>query len=607
MTHPRPTDLLPAPLREGLRGIALLDRVEAGDWSWVGDLGLLAFSFTARLSVPPSRHMPERSAWVALVSPRYPEGDVTVYPAADGGITATFPHQSYNAEPERHRHWRKGNPCVARPKFSPGPGEPLDAGSRLAWHVGRLLAWMNAAASGHLLAPGDLTEFPALPGPVGGRGTVLFSEDPSTFHAWEGRHADGGTVDLAEPRGMPGILAVRHMKDRNGGLIASTAWGTRMEPARGTKPSVGVWFALPDMPIIEPWTWPRTWGEMEAAFNRVGVSLVGSLLANARLLRSGRRHPMLIGFPVAERVGDTPTRMHWIAVRLPAFSHGTLTAKGFRPDEKGYGRRDRSLLHLAAAVDWVKTENWAPDQLLTRGTALAAAARSERYLLLGAGALGSAVGQALARAGARDVAVVDGETLVGGNLARHDLGIGSVGRNKAEEVAARINDCNPHATAIGIPTDFPKALQCRQGGRVVDSTVVVDCTGDDGLLDELAATDWGPSDRWFISISLGWGAKRLYCFAARGTWFPAEDFRERFSRWRHAEAGTRAEVGGAPWEGVGCWHPVFPATGAEVTAMAMAATRFIADVVGGRTPDRAFMVYGEHGHALADADEQVAA
>lgn len=600
MTTPVPA--LPSALRQGIAGLDGLERFCLdGDWSWVPERRCFAVGCLAALSVPASEHMPALTRWMLLVSAEYPKGKIDFHPAVDGGITATFPHQNRNGEPDRGRPWRPGSVCISVPRFHSAGVEPGDAQSRLRWQVLRLLAWIDAAATGTLLAVGDHVEFP-VPAPASTdrprtARMVVFSEDRASFSAWRGRLPDGGMVTLVGPEDVAGVWATRQFRDRDGNHVREVPWGLRMAAPQGTKPVKGLWVVLPDIPTVPPWALPATWGELEDACQRIaGFSIIVTVIENARLFRTGQRHPVLIGFPTEERVGEEPVRMHWLAAWMPTLSHGTVTANGFRPDERGYRQRDRILIRRDAAIEWVPTGNWAPDQLATRGAGLGRDAAAEPMLLLGAGSLGSAVGVALSRAGATDIVVMDGDVLIGGNLVRHTLGVGDVAAFKAERVAARMNDANPHASAVGVPTEFPAGVGGRHRDRIRASRVVIDCTGDDRALDDLAAFDWaGCEDRWFISLSLGWAARRLFCFAARAPWFPAADFRERIEEWRGPEAAAMAASGPPPWEGVGCWHPVFPASGPDVAAMAAIAVGFVVRVLAGETPERVFEVHGDLG------------
>ena len=50
--------------------------------------------------------------WFILVDENYPYGSTGIYPAKEGGITQTFPHQNYNGEGDAGQPWRSGMLCT---------------------------------------------------------------------------------------------------------------------------------------------------------------------------------------------------------------------------------------------------------------------------------------------------------------------------------------------------------------------------------------------------------------------------------------------------------------------------------------------------------------
>ena len=98
----------------------------------------------------------------------------------------------------------------------------------------------------------------------------------------------------------------------------------------------------------------------------------------------------------------------------------------------------------------------------------------------------------------------------------------------------------------------------------------------------------GPQQRakdWY-SISLGLCGRRLFFFHARGEQFPAASFHDLLQRWlpSEAEALRNAEL---PREGIGCWHPLFPARMDQVAIATATAVRLLhesSSVVGDAPP-----------------------
>jgi len=91
--------------------------------------------------------IPQESTWFVLIDSTYPGGSIRIYPAEEGSITATYPHQRLNVAGTEDTPWRKGNICVARYGHiigrSGATGEPNSPDERLRWHLERALSWFR--------------------------------------------------------------------------------------------------------------------------------------------------------------------------------------------------------------------------------------------------------------------------------------------------------------------------------------------------------------------------------------------------------------------------------------------------------------------------------
>lgn len=183
---------------------------------------------------------------------------------------------------------------------------------------------------------------------------------------------------------------------------------------------------------------------------------------------------------------------------------------------------------------------------------------SQRVLIIGAGSLGGAVAENLVRMGVTNMGILDPDLLDVGNLTRHVLGMDAVGHNKATALANALSLTMPDANVAGIPASFPPGThELAEELRSFD--VIVDCTGSDAALDAMAEFDWG-GEKTFVSLAMTWRAEGLLVFIASEASFPAIDAKESF----HEMDVPPTEFGDAHMEGIGCWHPVFPATAADV-------------------------------------------
>ena len=176
-------------------------------------------------------------------------------------------------------------------------------------------------------------------------------------------------------------------------------------------------------------------------------------------------------------------------------------------------------IHDAATLNWLNTENWHRDEISVRGR-LSAPATREHILIIGAGAVGSALAEMLARAGAGDITVMDSDCLEAGNLVRHNLLATDIGNRKASALAARLDAAAMHTVATPIDAEFPPDPDDAElADHIRRCDVIIDATGDDAAAAAMSRFRWN-GDKTFVSVSLGIYARRLFCFTARGARLP---------------------------------------------------------------------------------------
>jgi hypothetical protein len=546
-----------------------LDELEGADlrlpleWSddleqWVLHLELEAPTEAAQV--------PRLTDWVVVVDDTYPLGEIEFFPAAtDRGLQATFPHQRANTRDPK-LPFRDGKLCLDRPGHVVDPfalgREPRRPGSRLRWHVERALAWLAAAARDELLRPGDPFELPVLPRELAD--VVGFYEGADTYASWTSSKVPSGIATLQ--RLGPKLLVTSRFTTWNGDPIAETRWGTAV--SEDNEEESCAWIRLEGPPTLPPWKWPATWDELRAG---AGPTLDVELEKVVRRFRDGDLHLLLIGFPVPSVVGGAPTEVYWSGARVGPFAR-------LKPGHSAAAlwERDRRQVFGGQRIAWCSTENWHPTRLGARGQ-LAPSLRAQRIVLIGVGALGSMAAELLVRGGAWDLTLIDGERLEVGNLVRHVLARPALGDLKATALAVHLNLVSPHARVAAVADALP--FDTAKLKALLDPyDLIIDCTGSDEVLVALGRVAFGAS-KSFASASVGWACRRLFCFLARGTSFPSDQYWRKLSPWLKIE--REAEIPAQQrWAGAGCWHPVFPAQAVDLALMAAAATKEIEHAAG---------------------------
>jgi hypothetical protein len=226
-------------------------------------------------------------------------------------------------------------------------------------------------------------------------------------------------------------------------------------------------------------------------------------------------------------------------------------------------------------IAWQNSENWNPEELGTRGR-LPDTLAGRNVLLIGGGTVGAAVAELLVRGGLRRLTIMDDDTFRAGNLCRHTQLLPDVLKNKAEQLAERLRLASPHVAILAINEPFPPTTAAAQAA-VGACDLVIDCTADDQVIRKLATFSWnGP--RSFASVWLGLRARRMFCFTAVSSTFPVRDFDRLVQPWLRQEVGEPG-AGDLPREGVGCWHPVFPARADDVWLLASGAVKHLEGVL----------------------------
>lgn len=524
-----------------------------GDWQWVEVDAAWALRCGLQIEAPAGSRVPAETRWYLRVASTYPVGEVSVWPDKDGGLTETFPHQGDNDPGPPALPYRTGWLCLkeSQTAWRGREREPLDEHRRLRWYVERALAWLQAAARGTLVAPGEPTWLPLPPQDVFGQ--VLYSEGPEHLAGWLQR-ARVGVVPLR--------LALLHgawlVSGHEGG-----GWGAVMKGFSSPAPAAFV-VRLDRMPVLTPSRWPKTWKQLRQAVLEQGLNLDD--LMKQLCLSSPGDHTgiLLLGAPIAERVGEQPRRMHLWALDL------ALTPRGAQENGEAWWARQRNgSLAADAALRWGWTENWHPSLIGSRAQ-LPAALTLRRALLIGAGTLGAALAEMLVRGGLRRLVLMDGQPLRVSNLVRHTGTVLECGLSKAASVAVRLGLSMPHVEVTQLPCDFPTPSPA-VAELIAGCDLIIDATGEDSAAARLAEHAWeGP--RLFLSFSLGVRARRLFCYAAYGTEFPVADFHRQLRPYLEGE-----EEGGvdemAP---VGCHDRFFPARVDEVWLMAALAIPWVA-------------------------------
>lgn len=547
---------------EAIEGYQMLE-----DLTW--DYYTKKWKLTFKMSIESADQdlVPNDTVWHVLVDQNYPAGKILVMPDSKDGIPATFQHQDYN-DILKDRKWSSGKLCLDESQGSWGRKEyltePKSEISRLYWHINRCKSWLIAAGNGTLVEDGDPFELPAFPPRP--KCQLFFNENRSTFDLWLKTENKEGTFIYKQLK--KDIYAVLQFESDNFNI--EPEWGKYItENLNGNQH--GIWIVLENIPVVSPWQIPTTFGELIELLNLQGIDLLSTLVKQTQNLKKQgfSANIVFLGFPVSERIGKDHHLMHWFAFVFPKLP----TTKGFRPNAPGLSKH---LIKLAIQhdkkINWIKTDNWNQEQLTNRGRMIKNTSEM-KVLLVGAGSVGSIFIQSLVRLGMNDITVIDPDTLVAGNLSRHTLTLDSVGFAKSEALSNHLNSIFPSVRSKFEHNSLEDAVMEKKI-LLSDFDIIIEATAQDSILTFLN-DNLVDSKCLFSSISTGYMAETLYLYTIPFSTDKQNfinDFNAKTQKWLKMDVQKVSDEEQLI-EGIGCWHPLFPARIDDILMLVGAAVK----------------------------------
>ena len=497
-----------------------------------------------------------------------------------GKIPVQFPYAKIEFVPQSdllrgfaHQDGRTGALCL-EPEID-RVREPL---ARLRAHVDGAREWIEDAAHGRLLRPGEPWELPDFRIRRPRQPPTLVSvESEDSFDTWESRIGFWGIVQLVDHACGHGVIPVAF------GNGEGLQFAPQVNEAFLNRSSAGLGaWALVSSHVVERHRPARTYDELEVLFREVGLDLWAFMHRAVKCEAFHGYHFALVGAPIPRRVGGAPSEVHWQPIAVPEGCVGELRGRSSKRSRRGGARggtfRERlERSYRSAEIPWGLATSYSSDRAESRGSLLEDV-KGKRVCVLGCGAIGSQVAEHLARGGVRDLCLFDKEVLDLENLSRHSLGVPDVGKPKATALADRLSGLHPAAQVRGLVCDLPP----RPAGRV-DSVewdclnraeVLIDCTASESVF--LWASRFGRAfSKSLIHIFVNAHA-RMLTLCCSGRHASCEKVASLLFRdIGEGRAGFSVEEyesdEGELLPGAGCWHATFPALGSNISALVASA------------------------------------
>lgn len=481
---------------------------------------------------------------------RFNENSMDFFPAKDGGITCTFQHQNLNIDIGDKYPFLSGKLCLDKTYhiFDDRSFDylPEKYGQKFVWYLNRALRWIESAANNKLVKDGDPFELPEIN--CNYASEFIFKEGP--LELWKGFNHKFGYAKIDKfSNDKYDYFLLRELYNLDYDEARGTLfWGDYFDDAEKFS-KYSLWIRLERPPIIDPWMFPRTWEELFAFGEKQGIDIKGiisRLLVSSDMLSAGMF--LAIVYPIPRLVGGDDVTMSWIFMDLPEFNFPT---KGFRNILSTKLRYYMSK--FKGEIKYYHAENLYTDCLLSRGRINDRIAR-KNTAIIGLGALGSVLAENFSRIGFENLHLFDGDRFIFSNVARHILGIDSHNKDKCEEVRSKIIKNNPNLK-VACHSD----LTYKNVASLSLCDMVIDCSANMQVLKILSSREF-EKEKLFVIAAMSYGACDFIVYFFRSKKFDYKEYCEKvLPTFKSLVSDLNLEEKDLVMQGIGCYHPVFPA------------------------------------------------
>lgn len=550
---------MPKNLKRGRRVLDKYSNIEIlEDFKW--DSNIERWYLKLELTSDFEGIVPKKSSWYLTAHDEYPRGNIRIYPDSKTGFDETYEHQSNNGLDSDNSLWKSGNLCLDTQfkDFSlTDSKEDQDVDKKILWNVRRAIKWIDALNTNSLISMGDPFELPQFNCTYNQR--FVFMENYETFTNWNGHESKYGYFsNFVYGNGKVEFDISDEFRSETDEIILNVDWGAFLSD--GEKEfNEGMWFLLDEIPVLNYWQAPNTFNELVGIFEnekRDFLSEFKTLIqGKEERFRDNRKHLIIVGFPIPEKIGNDNKLIHWQAFQFHFNCVETCTDNitSMKHKNRIYLRKDKLVLSSDDKINWMDSQNWSENKILNRGS-LSQTFKSKNVLVIGAGTIGSAISEMMVREGIANITLIDNDNLEIGNLSRYNLTINELHKSKSEEFSKHLNKINPFVNAKCLSEVFYHDENKISYYDKFD--MIIDCTGENQVLYDLEKFDF-QHKKIFISVSIGLNADNIYLLLQKGTKFKVNKFIEELQPFME-ENVIKLDQMDLPRDGTKCWMPVFP-------------------------------------------------
>ncbi len=200
----------------------------------------------------------------------------------------------------------------------------------------------------------------------------------------------------------------------------------------------GVWVYIENEPVKIRREPGMNWKDIEKHFSKENVlyllGIANSLMEENKLIDPSIDYFfMMLGYRIP---GDRGDEVHWELIKIN-YSSIPFSFKG--------GSNEEEIEFCDAPIQWAKTVNCSYERFFGRGQ-LHSEIADKNILVIGIGAIGSALSKHLVRGGSKKITLVDYDIVEAGNICRSEYDLHHINEYKAISLSKELRSISPHVS-----------------------------------------------------------------------------------------------------------------------------------------------------------------
>lgn len=534
-----------------------------------------SFKCNCSVNYPNKENIPREVSLKVFIEEIFPFKPVEVY--SETIEVTSFPHQDAES----------GKLCL------PAESNAQVSAERLVTYIKWAKEWIEDAANGTLIKPGDPYELPdfsrkLLSEPLPIRYPVFFDESPESYNIWKPYLGGCGDVECLLNEKVNAIFAYQFFDDKKSKIFEMSISPFTEKYA---KRIFGKW-ALVQNICYERHRPPHTYNELNEICLKNKLAIL-DMIKNSWQISNNSYDVgfVLIGFPIPDRFNKEPSEIHWQPLIFRNISYykkhpKAFAKKGFRTISKKEKKKNKiwnilkanGIFSSSDQLPWGKSSNINYNRLYARGS-YCSTLRSLEVSIFGCGALGCLITELFARGGVNKISLFDPDNIQISNLCRHTLDGIFIGSNKAESLAYRLSTINPFLSIDGYPLAIPLSSNDPKEAKdaIYNSDLLIDCTTCDSAFHWLNNYSTKHKKRMILIFFNFFADILTMCISNKNNSCNdiledlMSDIKKKKLSINPDNYFSEPPKDGLIIEGAGCWHPTFPALNAYVNLLVSAA------------------------------------